>query len=769
MAFIAKNILHAGVVDDFYADLARAGGPGISESAARGANAILTQVKGTATPSPKVEDLAQARRAAVIAAVEKKERGEGALLKELSASPRKVSGVVSELPGATRVISPTADVPEQVAAEWGFNPAEAFQALNEWGVVYDKRTFTLLSRQLSDKTLLTNDFVRVSQEGNPLRSPFVVQSLLTRFEEEAGNIAKTVAAVTPPDNAWITAKDLLWKYLRLWRVSVIMGAALPRAAFFANQAVGDFSQLMVTEGLINIRRVQLGKDKGKRYATGALPLMFRNAFTYVPYFGNHMQDYLSTMGKNAPGVRAHLTSPINAAFDPTLTQVLKGGDELVETREGLRSLDQILADMVEDGVLDSMMTDDLYNLTRKLADESVSSLSARVDEMLTKGQNWGRHWQDLATTVQIRQRAALYLEYRLMRGESRTASKAATHDAFFDWKFGVTEAEMKTLGKFIAFYPFFRLAMKQTHSSVLEGLTKPSMETFTRAMTGRTRLGRTRAQAQMLNTFPDYVFAEGNEDALSRQETVDYLLKNTKAWYLGTRPVLTNDVAPESEVAWHAERGRTVTHVSTVLPMWTAIDMLEMYRTVFEGLGGLMLEVASGGQIRTTYDAQEKISQRSLDHFLPVAKGLASGFLGGKTYENAMGKRLRLSEQDVVALYSKFPFIGSAIQITEDGKGAYIEGWKLDMLRSLPVIGTEIPQWYGAIYGANPEWQNGVGAGFGFMTKQLTGVLKKVPFDATQAERYKRLDIQASFKKKERQLRSQAEGPARMQFPQDED
>jgi hypothetical protein len=203
--------------------------------------------------------------------------------------------------------------------------------------------------------------------------------------------------------------------------------------------------------------------------------------------------------------------------------------------------------------------------------------------------------------------------------------------------------------------------------------------------------------------------------------------------------------------------------------MWTAIDMLEMYRTVFEGLGGLMLEVASGGQIRTTYDAQEKISQRSLDHFLPVAKGLASGFLGGKTYENVMGKRLRLSEQDVVALYAKFPYIGSAIQITEDGKGAYIEGWKLDMLRSLPVIGTEIPQWYGAIYGANPEWQNGVGAGFGFMTKQLTGVLKKVPFDATQAERYKRLDIQASFKKKERQLRSQAEGPARMQFPQDED
>ena len=186
-----------------------------------------------------------------------------------------------------------------------------------------------------------------------------------------------------------------------------------------------------------------------------------------------------------------------------------------------------------------MMTDDLYNLTRKLADESVSSLSARVDEMLTKGQNWGRHWQDLATTVQIRQRAALYLEYRLMRGESRTASKAATHDAFFDWKFGVTEAEMKTLGKFIAFYPFFRLAMKQTHSSVLEGLTKPSMETFTRAMTGRTRLGRTPPKPRCSTPFP--LCSQKATKTHSRQETVDYLLKNTKL-----KPELarsSNDVA----------------------------------------------------------------------------------------------------------------------------------------------------------------------------------------------------------------------------------
>ena len=100
-AFIMGAVVQGALVDGFLTDLVRAGTPALSDSAALGANAIMSQVKGVRRKDPD-------------------------------------TGV------PIAVVTPGMSA-RQVAANAGFNPHEAFAAINQWGLTYDQRmTNTIL-------------------------------------------------------------------------------------------------------------------------------------------------------------------------------------------------------------------------------------------------------------------------------------------------------------------------------------------------------------------------------------------------------------------------------------------------------------------------------------------------------------------------------------------------------------------------------------------------------------------------------------------------
>ena len=716
-SFAAKGVLHGSVANDFLYDLARSGGISISAEGAHAANTVLTQVKAAPTRDNRL--------------------------------------------GVT-----VAKVAEDYGgARYGFSPAEAFKALEQYGIGMDGFRYQTIGRQLQRLDALTSNLISVNRAADPAKVQFVPQGLIKKIEEEAGKISKDLAAITLPNNRIRQVISLFSAYLRAWRKNVILGTVVPRAAYFSNQFAGDFSQLHLQEGFISLRRVQLGTQKDKIYVSGSAPLMFQNAFTYVPYFGNWVQDYLLTRTKDATraGRKNVLTTPLQAFLSSPVSQLMRMGDDLVETKEGMRTVSQLMEEALADGVFDTLMTDDLYKMMDTFNNAHRNSLGARISKTMDGADNFARNWGDMVTTIQGRQRLALYAEYRLMRGEARSAAKTAVNDALFDWRHGVTEWEMATIGQIVAFYPFFRLAARQFQRSILEGMTKPSMDLARKAMVGQTKIARLRSQGRMAYSIPSYVWGPEEDEALSEQQMRHELYRRMRPWWVGSRPAPTSDRMPIDDQIFFQRKGHRVSYYTTTYPMWTALDMADLYSKLFSGITGSMMYYGSNGQIRPTYDNGGTINKTVLDFLNPGFKAAAQGAyaqVSGSTddvYQSPKGMRLRVSEQAAYKMYSNVPFLGSLVTPTPDKSGYYVPTYSGTLLRSLPVIGTDLPNTYAQLHGANPKWSKGATAGMGWFVRQWTGIGKQVPFDPQKQLDYTDKDIVGALKKELKILGSQAE------------
>jgi len=715
LAFVGKGILHGMVMNDYIFDLARASGIAMDSKDAIAANTVLTRVKG-----------AEGRTAETGRPI--REGSEGA-----------------------------------VGAEYGFDPTGAFEALRQYGMRMDDEHVTTIARGLQRLEALTVELVNVNKMADPARAQAVSRALISKVEETAGKISKDLNATTAPTALAARAKQAFWNYLRLWRGNVILGTVLPRPAYFPNQAAGDASQIHINEGFISLRRVQLGKQKGKLYVTGSAPLMFQNAFTYIPYYGNWVQDYLLQRTKDATrsGRRGVLTTPLNATFNTTLTKLMNGGDEIVETKEGFRTLNQFLEEALEDGVFDTLMTDDLYKMMDRAGNNQARTLGSDIMALGGGLKNHQRRWGDLVTSTQGRQRLAFYAEYRLMRGEARTASKRSLHDTLYDWRHGVTDWEMQTIGQAVAFYPFFRLAMRQMQRAVLEGMTRPSLATFKQSMLAQTKLARLRNQGRLAST-PSYIWGADSEEALNEEMIRQEVYRKMRPWWIGSRPVLSNSNMPyQDQVSFKLRNGRLFTHNTTVLPMWTALDMADLYMKLFQGVAGSMLFYGTKGQIRPTHDGNERLAKTLTDFLNPVLKAAAQGgynqFTGNTGHHlSPKGMRVPLGQEDVFKMYSHAPFLGSMINIRPDERGYYVDHWAGNVIRALPVLGTDIPSYYAALYGANPKWEQGGTAGMAYFLRQITSIARQVPFNPEQDLAYNHKDVLGDFKKHRKVLEAQA-------------
>tara|TARA_R100001509_G_scaffold69013_1_gene38292 strand:- start:1653 stop:7790 length:6138 start_codon:yes stop_codon:yes gene_type:complete len=716
-AFVAKGVLHGAVMNGFLTDLVRSGGIAMTAKQALSANTILGQVKATVGYD--------------------------------AAKGKNVAKVKSEAPGA----------------EAGFSPAEGFKALEQYGMSMDDARFGSILRNLQGLEELSGILISTNRMSDASKASFVPQALIRRIEEEAGKISKQLAATSAPDSMVRKALSATGTYLRAWRTNILFGSVMPRATYFTNQFSGDLSQLHTFEGTISIRRVQLGKHKGKLYTSGAAPLMFQNAFTYTPYWGNWIQDYLITRTKDATraGRRNVLTTPLQAFLNPYITELMRMSDELMETKEGFRSGAQFMEEALEDGVLDTLMTDDLYRMLDDARKLNEGTVGARIDQVLTGVDNFSSNWTNMVTTTQARQRLALYAEYRLMRGESRTAAKAAVLDALYDWRHGVTDWEMATIGQVIAFYPFFRLGAKQFQRAALEGLTNPSLDMAKRALVGRTKLARMRNQGRLVYSVANYVFNDDVDQAMNEAEMQHEIYRRMRPWWIGSRPAPSNNLMPKNDQVEFRKAGRKETYYTTVFPMWTALDMADLHLKFFNGIAGAMLYYGNSGQVRPSYDAAKTINKTLADFSHPIFKAATSsalefGFDVETGYRSPKGTRLRLGEVGAYKAYSKVPFLGSMINMRPDEKGYYVSNRTADVIRGIPVLGTDIPNFWRdfgptSMGGGNPKWASQSTAAMAFYLRNWTSIGRQIPFDPKEALFRDRQQRVADFKKEAKSFR----------------
>jgi len=619
----------------------------------------------------------------------------------------------------------------------GFDATGAIEAIERWGVHFDKDAITRFASVLNEANSIQMEFIRVGSDIATGAGVFVPRPFKAQLEQLLTKAVKILDA-TPMEAMALTTKGALDKWLRAWRTSVTRGLILPRPAYFVNQAAGDFAQILMNEGAVQIRRGK-GEYEGQIYFTGALPMTFQNAFTYIPFIGPRVSAAVESAGKVATekGV-PFLSGPLNALLNPFIQEVLqvKKARGFYHTAEGPVRGDRLIAEMAEDNVFDIMYSEDLRTLAgtweRKTFPKRWADTFSSPKEAF---QAWQKTWNDMLFQTQNHQRAGVYLEYRLRRGATREEARKAVESTLYDWRHGLTDWEMKGLAALGAFYPYTRLATQQMANALMEPLTWTPTETFVNAIRGSSQLNRTRRLGQVLNNMPRWVDWEEDETQLNYAMAVQRLNTNDYPFWAGGRAILTS--GPLSSMQQEALKQRTGRDHTTYFrsgPSFGTPETLEMYLALFNYMVGVASPLLGSEDVMATADASEEAMKTLiLDQLNPLSKGFVESQYkawterGGFQYRNPLGKRIRVDQATMLRLVRDLPFFGEFI--LEDERGYYVDGAAQAMLNMTPVIASEIPNYLRVISGltqegTDPAWEEGIAKGLAFTLADFAGLAR---------------------------------------------
>ena len=242
------------------------------------------------------------------------------------------------------------------------------------------------------------------------------------------------------------------KLYSMWKQSVTTGLILPNPHYWANTAVGDFSQMAFTVG----------------YGT-ATKQSLMNLPHFVPVLGKYWQPWVSTMthwSSNKP-VLGTLT---NAWFNPHLNSIWNRKPGYIVFKGGqTASYDDVYRFAVEDGIIDSVIQQEFL---AALDRGKTAAMKNKFESMATIGKNWNEDILLFADFAQKRQRMALYVDL-LQKGYTRKEAARLTLEALYDWKHGVSQWEVAKILWMSPFWRFWKNALKQTARVYTDPLTKP--------------------------------------------------------------------------------------------------------------------------------------------------------------------------------------------------------------------------------------------------------------------------------------------------------
>ena len=547
---------------------------------------------------------------------------------------------------------------------------------------------------------------------------FIPTDLLKEFESIINGLIKDLDAITP--EATLLQSYVLGPvgkglntYLSWWRQSVLTGILLPNPRYWTNNVLGDWSQMVTSIGVV---------DGSK--------LSFQNLFANFEVGGFKPHTTLLELSEKAAG-KPVLGTAMNALFNPRLHHIWSGKRGVI-TLPGGRQLpyDVLRQWLVKDGILDSFTQAELVNEMRAVLESQSWWKKAASPEWLRE---WQFNLQAHATMVQQRQRTALYL-HLLEKGHSRADARKMTLEALYDWRNSFGKAEAAAVTKFLPFWRFHKLAMKQMGVAMTEAWTMPAGQYAKRMLTGRTKYQRMRGQAVVAGNIPNMLSPEDEESWLDDEGRMNLLARVLTPPWAGH---LMSYNAPDrlSQPQWDWMRNN-LGHKDAAMnrggyriwygPQLTAIHQLEIFSSFFTlataGVataagwkfhGGDTGHYLADGWERQVFEPWGGMMMRPVQMFAGMVAGKAGidiGFAPGRFQPS----RAKLNPGDKV-LFSlarlATPFDSFFATGIEDKQGrATANPVALMLLREMPFIGLQVgPMLNKAIKArgftkADPEW-----------------------------------------------------------------
>ena len=549
-------------------------------------------------------------------------------------------------------------------------------------------------------------------------------------------LVKDIAQFDQPANPLTRG---LGKLMRLWRISVVNGYFFPRVAHFTNTFMGDMSQIVASVGW-----------------RPALRISAQTSVAYIPFVGPKLQDKLAghTVGK----------SMISGLMNPELSRVMNAGTDIIETADGPISSRRLLQESHEDGMLDSISTMDLIEVTRRTP-------QTRWRKMLNGDPPpWIVSSAKFLESVQHRIRVQTYLEARTgkLTGTPLARREAAdlVRETLFDWRLGVPRWESETIGKLFVFWTYKRAMLRQLGAAMTESVTAPGHDYLWKALSGNTKLNRMRQTGQMLSAVPEAIYWDGDEDLLGEDEQILAYGRRVLPWWVDAQPLLMNRELDGARKGWYSDvAGRNVTMESVVLPSLTTLDAIASLTLMANTSMAttVMLAEKAGMQPRlTTADAAE-IWERNVD---AIGETMAPG--AGEFFTNGLrpffGESRRKSSRGVpvpqaTAVMLKRlgweEFIGTYTD--ESGRTRYhADANALQIVAQLVAISppaTDLTRNW-AVFD-NPGWQADLESGVIESFARLTGLAKFSPHTPAEGREWEVLGQERDLKNAVKSARAQ--------------
>ena len=403
-----------------------------------------------------------------------------------------------------------------------------------------------------------------------------------------------------------------------------------------------------------------------------------------------------------------LRSLTETIYNPHLNDFWSGKPFFVRVgKDGpIYSGEKLKKAFVEGGVLDTPVSEDLLReaqflsknspLYRKIIKGDFGKYE-RATRMAKRIKNWDKMVEESVIAMQQRQRVGSAI---IFMGNGHTLNEAIrlVNKGIYDWKHGISQAELLHFLTAMPYYRWFRLAEGQFMRAVMSSITKPDLDSLANAARGKTQFNKFRqmyrGQEQMLpiwneeRTPEEVQEEEGYYNALGRAYP--------PRWMKETYPMSGVDPARQDEIDRYAKDGRKISHIAGIHPMGSIVDLAKINMS-FPILAAAVY-AASQEETAAATDLRIKGTEALTGLLYPALREQANAYLGVTEYH-----------PELVAEYS--PINNAQAKIIESMSGQIWRdpetskpyahaGWKV-LFTSVPLFMGTFPRIVDAAYVKN--------------------------------------------------------------------
>jgi hypothetical protein len=390
------------------------------------------------------------------------------------------------------------------------NVDEAFDGLYAMGLSFMERQTEVGRRGwgfLGEAVKETKEIIRLagSDSGEAIWGLSLARN---RLDEALGGYVKSLAATPPVRLEWAKekAKWAVGAVMNLWRTDAVVGFIIPNAARPIYDGFGDWAQQAFSDRFGFANKV-----------------VFQNSISAIPKLGPYLQNRMSRAAKAGTGPPI-LRTIVETTFNPHIDDFWQGrpGALRIGKNGPLVSYDYLRKRAVLDGITDSRTSAEVLDLAQKVASEDpffkrLLDGGTTMDAIWRPAKNWQQGITRWVQTTQQRQRVGTWL---LHLDEGRHLDEAArlTRNAIYDWRHGISEAELLYGLRALPFYRWFRLTSSQLGRGLTDSITKPPLEVFANAATGQTKANRLRVMYRGQHDFVPYLFDPRSPEKIAEEE-----------------------------------------------------------------------------------------------------------------------------------------------------------------------------------------------------------------------------------------------------------